>query len=97
MVLKRERFAIGHAKAPVDGERVGEWRERGVERGTKLRRVNGFVVIAALVWGADGVEHIATRARAGENRARGVEAGERGAIQRETLALGDDRFFPSET
>ena len=58
---------------------------------------NRLVVIAALVWGADGVEHIATRARAGKNRARGVEAGERGAIQRETLALGDDGFFPSET
>ena len=62
-----------------------------------LGSVIGLVVVAALVRSSDGVEHIAARARAGKNCARGVETSERGAIERETLALGDDGLFPSET
>jgi hypothetical protein len=97
VVLKREGFAIGHAKAPVNRERVGERWEWCIERGTKLRWVNRFVVVAAFMRGADGIEHIAARAGTGKDHACGVESGEGGTIKREALALGYDGFLPGES
>lgn len=95
-VVEGERFPIGHAQAPVDGECVTERRERRVGGRTKLRWVNGLVGFSALVGRADGFEHVATRARTREDLAGGVELSESGAIKGEAFALGNDRFLPSE-
>ena len=96
-VVEGEGFAVGDAEAPVDGE--VERRQRGVGGGAELGRVNGFVVGRGggrFVRRAEGFEDIAAGARAGENVAGGVEAGEGGAVEGEAVALVDDGLSPGE-
>ena len=96
-ILKGENFAFGDAEAPVDVE--VERRKRRVGGRAELGRVNRFIVgcgRGALVGRTEGVKDIAARAGAGKNRAGGMEAGEGGAVKRETLALIDDRLGPRE-
>lgn len=95
-VFEGERFTIGDAEAPVDGEGVVERRERRAGGRAELRRVNRLVVFTDFMRRADGIEDIAARACAGENLAGGVEAREGGAVERETFALGNDGFLPRE-
>ena len=62
-VVEGDGLAVGDAEAPVDGERVGEGRERGVGWRAELRRINGFVVGGGcggvFVRGGDRFEHVA--------------------------------------
>lgn len=97
VVDEGERFAVGDAEAPVDVEVEG--RKRGVGGRAELGRVNGFVVGrggGGFVRGAEGFEDIAAGAGAGEDPAGGVEAGEGAAVEREAVALADDRLGPGE-
>lgn len=99
VVVKREGFAVGDAEAPVDGERVGERRERGVGGRAELGRVDRFIIgcgRGTLVGRAEGIEDIAAGAGAGENGAGGVELGESGAVEWQPFALVDDGLGPRE-
>ncbi len=98
-VVERERLAVGDAKTPVHRDRrVGRGKvgKRNVGRRAESGRVKGFVVEAALMRGAGGFEDIAAGAGARVDEARGMEAGQGGAVTPPPGALRDDGFAPPE-
>src|ERR1017187_4196367 len=86
-VVEREFLAVGHAQAPVDTDRVPDGGDRRAGIGAECGRIDGFVVGAALVGGAGGLDDVAPRPRARVDEAGPAEALQGGAVQGPPPAL----------
>src|ERR1035438_6448510 len=86
-VVEREFLAVGHAQGPVDTDRVPDGGDRRAGIGAECGRIDGFVVGAALVGGAGGLDDVAPRPRARVDEAGPAEALQGGAVQGPPPAL----------
>ena len=78
---------VEYAKSPVGGNPIAQRGKGCIGRGTECLRINGFVIVAAFVWSANRVQHIASRARTRENQSGRMKFFQCAPIVRPALAL----------